>query len=152
MRRARSQAREAAIKALYQADLRQDFDRAAAEAFLARQGLTEEAGEFARQLVEGTLVHRDELDREIEAVALNWNLKRMAVIDRNVLRLGAYELMFREDLPPAVSINEAVLLAKRYSTAESGSFVNGILDQIHRRHRRASAAGGRREGPAEETE
>jgi transcription antitermination factor NusB len=152
MRRARSQAREAALKALYQADLRHDFARDDALAFLGGQGLPDDAAEFARQLVEGTLVHRLELDAEIEAVAHNWNLKRMAVVDRNVLRLGAYELMFREDLPPAVSINEAVMLAKRYSTAESGSFVNGILDQIHRRHRASDRSADERPVPSDATE
>ena len=89
-----------------------------------------EARRFAGELVRGVIEHRDEIDARIVAVTEHWDLARMAVVDRNVLRLGTYELLFREDIPPKVSINEAVELAKRYSTAESGTFVNGILDRI----------------------
>ena len=89
-----------------------------------------ETQRFARELVDGVLEHRSEIDERIKSVAENWDLARMAVVDRNVLRLGVYELVHRRDIPPKVTINEAIDLAKRYGTAESGTFVNGILDRI----------------------
>jgi N utilization substance protein B len=85
---------------------------------------------FAENLVKGVLDHRDALDEQIKKYAQNWDLHRMAVVDRNVLRLAIYEMLHREDIPPIVSINEAVDIAKRFSTEESGKFVNGILDKI----------------------
>ena len=89
-----------------------------------------ETQRFARELVEGVLEHLQEIDGCIRSVAENWDMGRMAVVDRNVLRLGTYELVYRPDIPGKVTINEAVDLAKRYGTAESGTFVNGILDRI----------------------
>ena len=88
------------------------------------------AMDFMESLVKGVIEHREEIDEMIVKYAKNWNLGRMAVIDRNILRLAAYEMMFRGDIPPVVSINEAVDIAKKYSTDDSGKFVNGILDQI----------------------
>jgi N utilization substance protein B len=85
---------------------------------------------FAEPLIRGTLEHRDELDALIQKHAVNWELHRMATVDRNVMRLAIYEMLHRDDIPPIVSINEAVDIAKRFSTPESGKFVNGILDKI----------------------
>jgi len=85
--------------------------------------------EFARELVAGVRRHRAEMDRLFAEIAENWSLERMAPTDRNVLRLGAYEILFTET-PDRVAINEAVELAKRYGTAQSGPFVNGILDRL----------------------
>ncbi len=87
---------------------------------------------FADPLIRGTLEHRDELDERIRKHAKNWSLHRMAVVDRNLLRLAAYEMLYREDIPPVVSINEAVDIAKKYSTDDSGKFVNGILDSLRK--------------------
>ncbi len=86
--------------------------------------------EFADGLIRGVVEHRAELDQRITQFAQNWDLKRMAVVDRNVLRLAIYEMYFRQDIPPVVSINEAVDIAKKFSTGDSGKFVNGILDKI----------------------
>ena len=86
--------------------------------------------DFAARLVDGTLQHRDAIDRRLQGVTRNWDLRRMATVDRNVLRMAVYELMFCNDVPPKVSINEAIDLGKKYSTANSGGFVNGILDRI----------------------
>ena len=86
--------------------------------------------QFADRLIRGVVEHRGELDRRIMQFAQNWDLKRMAVVDRNVLRLAIYEMFFRDDIPPVVSINEAVDIAKKFSTEDSGKFVNGILDKI----------------------
>lgn len=85
---------------------------------------------FADALVKGVLQHRDQLDELIRKHAKNWDLHRMAVVDRNILRLAIHEMLHREDIPPVVSINEAVDIAKKFSTQESGKFVNGILDKI----------------------
>jgi transcription antitermination protein NusB len=85
---------------------------------------------FADRLIRGVLDHRVELDRKITERAQNWDIERMAVVDRNILRLAIYEMLYRDDIPPVVSINEAVDIAKKFSTQESGKFVNGILDTI----------------------
>jgi len=85
---------------------------------------------FADQLIRGVLQHKEECDNIIKKYLKNWDFERVALIDRNILRLATYEMLFREDIPPVVSINEAVDIAKKYSTEESGKFVNGILDKI----------------------
>jgi N utilization substance protein B len=87
---------------------------------------------FADPLIRGVLEHLEKIDAEIQKHAKNWSLQRMAAVDRNVLRLATYEMLFREDIPPIVSINEAVDIAKKFSTQDSGKFVNGILDQIRK--------------------
>jgi len=85
---------------------------------------------FADELIAGVLAQRPALDERIKKYAKNWDLHRMAVVDRNLMRLAIYEMLHREDIPPIVSINEAVDIAKKFSTVDSGKFVNGILDQI----------------------
>ena len=85
---------------------------------------------FAEPLIRGALEHRDQADELIRKHAQNWELHRMAAVDRNILRLAIYEMLYREDIPPVVSINEAVDIAKKFSTQDSGKFVNGILDKV----------------------
>jgi N utilization substance protein B len=85
---------------------------------------------FAEPLIRGTLEHRDEADTVIKKHAKNWDLHRIAAVDRNILRLAIYEMLHRDDIPPVVSINEAVDIAKKFSTEDSGKFVNGILDKV----------------------
>ena len=85
---------------------------------------------FADELIRGVLEHRPALDERIKKHAKNWDLHRMAVVDRNLMRLAIYEMLHRDDIPPIVSINEAVDIAKKFSTEDSGKFVNGILDQV----------------------
>jgi len=105
---------------------------------------TEEAAVrlFADPLIRGVIEHRAELDETIRRLARNWDLHRIAVVDRNILRLAIYEILYRDDIPPVVSINEAVDIAKRFSTEESGKFVNGILDKVkHEVLRPARTAG-----------
>jgi N utilization substance protein B len=89
-----------------------------------------EVKEFARSIVSGTLEHLGSLDEIIKDAAENWSLERMAVVDKNILRSAAYELVYRKDIPPQVAINEALEIAKKYSTEESAPFLNGILDKI----------------------
>jgi N utilization substance protein B len=85
---------------------------------------------FANALAEGTLRHLDDIDFAIKGAAEHWVLERMAAVDRNILREAAYEILYLEDIPPAVTINEAVEIAKKYASAESAAFINGILDKI----------------------
>ena len=85
---------------------------------------------FAEPLIRGVIEHREDLDGKLRQYTRNWDLKRMAVVDRNVMRLAVYELFYRDDIPPVVTLNEAIEIAKRFSTRDSGRFVNGILDRI----------------------
>ncbi|MGD0281447.1 MAG: transcription antitermination factor NusB [Dissulfurispiraceae bacterium] len=87
---------------------------------------------FAEDIITGTIKHLEEIDSVIQRIAEKWTLSRIASIDRNILRSAAYELLFRKDIPGAVTINEALDIAKKYSTAESASFINGLLDRISR--------------------
>jgi transcription antitermination protein NusB len=89
-----------------------------------------EVQSFAESLVRGTLEHAEEIDRQVAGHATHWSLVRIAPVERNILRLAAYELLYRHDIPEKVAINEAIELAKLYGSEESGAFVNGILDQI----------------------
>lgn len=90
----------------------------------------DELCQFALDLVQGVLAVRDELDRRIRGLSEHWRLERMSIVDRNILRLGAYEVLYRLDIPPKVSIDEAVELAKEYGDEKSSAFVNGILDKL----------------------
>jgi N utilization substance protein B len=151
----RREARERAVQFLFQHDLNppEDLDRALDE-FWQTQRAAAIAGEkgpatwgqpvelppltageaetrlFADPLIRGVIEHRDAIDEKIKGHAKNWDLHRIATVDRNIMRLAIYEMLFREDIPPIVSINEAVDIAKKFSTQDSGKFVNGILDKI----------------------
>jgi N utilization substance protein B len=125
----RSRARLVALQVLFQDDLNPRHHPMQTEEFLARRLRAEDLAEFARKLVGGVRLHRRELDALLERTAANWSVQRMAATDRNVLRLGAFELL-HTDTPGRVAIDEAVELAKRFGTAHSGQFVNGILDRI----------------------
>ena len=125
----RSRAREVALQVLYQDDLNPHRAPAESEAFLARRLRSAELQRFARSLVDGVRRNREELDAILSRTAENWSLERMAATDRNVLRLGAFEILY-SDTPGRVAINEAVELAKRYGAGQSAPFVNGILDRL----------------------
>jgi N utilization substance protein B len=128
----RSRAREVALQVLFQDDLNPGTNPARADDFLRRRLRVEELVAFGRSLVAGVRRNRGELDQLLAQTADNWSLERMAVTDRNVLRLGAFEILF-SDTPGRVAINEAVELAKRYGTSHSAQFVNGILDRFLQR-------------------
>jgi N utilization substance protein B len=126
----RSRAREIVLQVLYQDDLHPDHDLRAADEFIRnRLHHHPESVEFALSLLRGTRRNRPELDAILVARADNWSLRRMAVTDRNVLRLAAYEILYT-DTPGRVVINEAVELAKRFGSKQSAQFVNGILDGL----------------------
>lgn len=130
--RKRTAARELALKVLYQYDLRGEEALEEIDAFFEQEKAPPSVREFAVQIVEGCRARWKDLGKAIQKVASNWALSRMAVIDRNVLRIGAWEILLG-DTPPAVAIDEAVDLAKKYSTAQSGAFVNGVLDSLRKR-------------------
>lgn len=127
---ARRQAREAALQILYLVDVGHMTVEAAAGAFWKDNPLPPRSREFATQLAEGAFTHRAGLDLLITKYAENWEISRMATVDRNILRLAAFELVHHHDTPVSVVIDEAVEIAKAYSTQDSGKFVNGILDKI----------------------
>ena len=129
MQTKRSRAREIALQVLFQDDLNAGASPAQAEAFLRGRLHQPELAEFGQSLVAGVRRNREELDALLTRTAENWRLERMAATDRNILRMGAYELLFTET-PGRVAINEAVELAKRFGTANSAQFVNGILDRF----------------------
>jgi transcription antitermination factor NusB len=130
--RKRSLAREYALQILYEIDITRDDHATVLGTFwhLIEDEVTDEVKRFSAELVELVMRHRDDIDKKISQYATNWELDRMAVVDRNVLRLGGCELLYRADIPPKVSINEAVELAKKFSGVQAGKFVNGILDKI----------------------
>ncbi len=131
--RKRTRARELALQMLYQVDARGEDAVAQLSDFLEREAPGESnMHAFVRQLFEGTLEMRPKIDEVISDAAQNWNLRRMALVDRNILRMAVYEMLFVADIPAKVSINEAIEMGKRFSTQQSGSFINGILDRIRR--------------------
>ncbi|MDQ6630540.1 MAG: transcription antitermination factor NusB [Verrucomicrobiota bacterium] len=151
----RREARERAVQFLFQHDLNppENLELALAQFWNSQRpaAIAEEKGDatwgqkielppptieeaalrlFSEPLIRGVLENRDRLDEQIKKHALNWDLPRIAAVDRNILRLAIYEMFYREDIPPVVSINEAVDIAKKFSTQDSGKFVNGILDKV----------------------
>lgn len=125
----RSRARQIAFQVLYQDDLNPRNNPAVGDELIQTRLRADDLVAFARELVAGVRRHRDEVDAILEQTASNWSLKRMAATDRNLLRLGAYELL-HSDTPPRVVVDEAVELAKRFGSAQSAQFVNGILDKV----------------------
>jgi N utilization substance protein B len=126
----RRKSREFVLQVLYQWDItRQDLNRTIA---LIRDCFSLEKGgdEFAERIILGVVEHVKKLDLLIEKYSENWRLERMSIIDRNILRIAAFELQYCDEIPPKVTLNEAIDLGKRYGTEDSGSFINGILDRI----------------------
>src|SRR5215510_6536003 len=125
----RRKAREVALQFLYQLDLQGEDNPESHEAeFWRRHPVDEDTRAFAEALVRGTKRHQAEADRLIRASTDHWDLERMAVVDRNILRLAVFELLCHDDVPPKVAINEAIEIAKKFGTQESSRFINGVLD------------------------
>jgi N utilization substance protein B len=127
---ARSTAREAALQMLFALEASgAEVDRVIADFWLETPGDPEDRA-YADEIVRGVARELDATDARVRAASTNWRLERMTRVDRSVLRLGAYELLHRQDVPRAVILDEAVEIAKRYGTEESGAFVNGVLDRV----------------------
>jgi len=129
----RRKAREYALQILFQLDIRKEKPSAVVlRHFWAEYQPDDEVKAFAEEIIKGTYKHLAEINKLIHECAKNWSLDRMAVVDRNVLRMAVYEILHRMDIPTSVTINEAIEIAKKFGTEESGSFVNGILDSVAR--------------------
>lgn len=128
--RKRTLARECALKVLYMIEISRDSAEASMEDFWSRETHREDVKNFANTLIKGTRGNLSRIDSIISDSAANWEIKRMAVIDKNILRLGIFEMLYMDDIPVKVSINEAIELAKKYGDIDSGKFVNGILDKV----------------------
>lgn len=128
----RRTARELALKILYQADVSKISIESVLSDFWENHVYAPDVRGFAEDLVKGVMKNSEDIDRKIAEHATNWDFSRIAVIDRSILRLAVYEIEYRNDIPPAVSINEALEISKKYSTADSSRFINGVLDAIIR--------------------
>jgi transcription antitermination protein NusB len=129
----RRKAREHALQILFQLDVRREKPSAAVlKHFWNEYDVDEEVRAFAEEIVKGAYKHLPKINDLIHQCAKNWSLDRMAVVDRNVLRMAIYEILYRVDIPTSVTINEAIEIAKKFGTDESGAFVNGILDKVAR--------------------
>jgi N utilization substance protein B len=126
----RREGREAAIQFLYQRDLGGGAGVADLQDFYAFRGLSPSARRFCEGLVSGLLEHTVAIDVALREHTQNYELERLSAVDRNILRLAVHEMLHCDDIPPVVSINEAIDIAKKYGTEESGRFVNGVLDKI----------------------
>jgi len=138
----RRKAREAALQFLFQDDFsgagvcqEEELSDRFAQFCLLYQ-ISNKARPYALELLRGVMGRRDKLDRLIGDNAVNWRLERIAVMDRNLLRVGVYEMVYTDDVPPQVAINEAVEIAKRFGSADSPGFVNGVLDAVKSRQKR----------------
>lgn len=128
--RKRRKSREYALQVLFQLNITKQEAIKALSQFQEHFSSDGEADEFLKRLVLGVLEHRQELDRLIEQYSENWRLDRINIIERNILRMALFELLYCEEIPPKVTINEAIDLGKRYGSGDSGGFINGILDRI----------------------
>lgn len=130
----RRTAREVVIKKLYAYEISKGGDNPSEELLIEDcSKFDKKARIFADALYEGIQKHVSEIDSIIKTYADNWEIERMAALDKNILRTAIYEMKYMENIPPVVSINEAIDMAKKYSTRDSGKFVNGILDKIHKK-------------------
>lgn len=135
--RNRTKARECTLKILYAVDIRKDSPQECTRIFWdSHPTIKDEVKKFSTFLIEGVTKNNLAIDSIISKYATNWQIQRMATIDRNILRMATFELLFAENIPPKVSINEAIEMAKRYGDKDSGKFVNGILDKINKTERK----------------
>jgi N utilization substance protein B len=126
----RRQARELAMQALFYMDMRHNISLPMLESFCENFRPPKKVTPFFLALVNGVVAARGDIDALIEQFSKNWKIHRMSCVDRNVMRIAVYELLYCEDIPPKVSINEAVDVGKKFGTEESGAFINGIMDSI----------------------
>jgi N utilization substance protein B len=126
----RTRGREVALQLLFEREHNAKTDRTAQERFVRERLRDEPIRSFCVFLYDGVIAHLADIDAKITAAAENWRLSRMPTVDRNILRLGAFELLFMQDTPAAVAFDEAIELARRYGSADSSAFINGVLDRI----------------------
>ena len=129
----RRKARESTLQILFQLEFNDSELENIFESFWQEKKASKEIKEYSRWLVEGIVSHRERIDRLIQSVSENWRIDRMALVDRNVLRIAVFELLCEERLAPAIVIDEAIEIAKKYSSEEAATFVNGILDAARKK-------------------
>lgn len=127
----RRKARESAVQILYEMDLTAIGAEEASAVFCSAFKIPEQTQDFCLHLVKGVEAHKPQIDALLNEYSENWRLDRMPRVDRNILRLAIFELVYCKDIPPKVTINEAVELGKKFGTEDSGPFINGILDGIY---------------------
>lgn len=136
----RREGREAAVQFLFCSDINPELTPDDIDVFFTTiRPASKSVAEFAKVLATGVCENRAQIDSTIETHTDNYKLDRVSAVDRSILRLAIYEILFREDIPSVVSINEAIEVAKRFGTEESGRFVNGILDNLHRQFKKAAS-------------
>jgi len=128
--RKRSKARESVLQILYQIDVTGDPVDAVLNQYWHTRNRNPEVVDFANEIVKGTTEHLSEIDAIISQHSENWEISKMPIIDRNILRFAIYEILYMDDIPPRVTIDEAIDLANNFGTPNSGKFINGILDKI----------------------
>lgn len=129
----RRKARESTLQILFQLEFDRSQPEKAIDQYWEYREASEEIRTYSRWLVEGILSHQEEIDTLIQSVSKNWRLARMAVVDRNILRLAVFELLHEKNIAPAIVINEAIEIAKKYSNEEGAMFVNGLLDAVRKK-------------------
>lgn len=127
----RRRARELGLQALYYADMNREGIESVVDYFCCHFTPSKRALPYFLRLVKGVVQKKDEIDVLIDQFAENWKISRISCVDRNIIRIGVYELLYCRDIPPKVAINEAIDIGKRFGCMESGAFINGILDTIH---------------------
>ena len=130
----RRHSRVIAMQMLYQIHLTAEPIQLVIEKFWQSQDISAELRPFSLQLVEGTAANLETIDAELQAISKNWKLHRMPVVDLSILRFATYEILYIDEIDAATSINEAVEIAKSYSTPNSSKFINGVLDNIRKKH------------------
>ena len=128
----RREARELALKFLYQTEFNSNSSDSELNSFCKRANVSEEIQDFTQTLIKNIFIHKKEVDGLLKKISVNWVPDRMAMIDKNILHLGICELLFDSTTPPKVVINEAVEIAKKFGTEESPDFINGILDKVYK--------------------
>jgi len=148
----RRKARECALQILFQLEFNAGDPKALIKVYWEHQKASPEVRKYGTWIVEEIIVHGEDIDRAIQSASKNWRLSRMAVIDRNILRIAVCELLYEKTLVPAIIMNEAIEVAKRYSGEESAVFVNGVLDAVGRLLKEKTDKPGTAAGPGKEGE
>nr|WP_321399605.1 transcription antitermination factor NusB [uncultured Desulfobacter sp.] len=132
----RRKSRELALQALFALDLNKSDSRFQIDEFLEQHGddLSEPTRRFFQMLVDGVVENQEKIDTLLDQWAKNWKISRMPAVDRNIMRIAVFEMLHLPDIPPSVSINEAVEIGKKFGTRDSGPFINGVLDRIRVQH------------------
>jgi len=138
----RRKARESALQILFQLE----FNNTQVEKILTRcwkeKKASEEIKDYSTELVKGIISHQEEIDNLIQLTSDHWRLSRMAFVDRNILRIAVFELLYKKNIAPAIAINEAIEIAKKYSSDDAAAFVNGLLDAIRKKLETKKASSG----------